>query len=787
VSHHAFLLFLSTLPTYLPIRPFQLKKSSRGTDVMTRISDRIQSGARIFLYTQYRYVSGIMLLVTVLLTTIYSINPPSGDSPWDGLRYGVAFAGGVVVAACAGWDAMVLATDANSRTAQAADEQYSGGGGGLGHALGVAYTAGTAIGLTIVSLGLLGVSLFFYIMTLGWDEDRLQGGSTEVYILAVDALTAFGFGASAVALFARLCGGIYTTGADVGADLSVTKLDPALNIVEDDVRNPAVIADFVGDNVGDIAGMGGDLLESYIGSLIAALSLANGDVVLIMVPLWLTGAGILASIMGYCFVNPEHVFGYANDAQRDLLWNLRRGTLVAAVMCLMLCLGLVPVLFRDNLQFGFCIFGCVAIGLVEGLVIEAVTEYFTSYSYTPTRSIAKAGLTGPATVVIQGLGMGMLSCSVVALSLAVTILSTNALAGGPYGVAMASVGMLSTLGLGLASSAFGPIVDNAGGIARMADLGESVIDTTDRLDAMGNTTAATGKGFAIGSAVLTSLSLLSAFKTKAQIDTVPLSDPLVLSGVLFGAMMPFLFASMTILSVQTTANAVIQEVHRQFHEIVGLKEGAPNTYADSDTCIAIITKFSLQEMILPGLYALLCPLVVGFLVGPKTLSGMLGGAITSGAMLAIMMANSGGAWDNAKKYVEIERPYHEHDDNGGGAETEASRRVQEATAVGDNVGDPCKDTAGPSLNILIKLMSMCSLVIAPLLQGVESWELWYFGLVPLAIGVLATLCVSIRKKQRLANHHAFQVDPGELSLSASESSSIVRRTEMTRLSTNPIV
>jgi len=707
----------------------KIEERSRGSEAVIDISDRIQAGARLFLYTQYKHVSVVMLLVTGLLVAVYSINPPSGDSVWDGARYGFCFLAGVLVSACAGWDAMLLATDANSRTANAADEQISGGGGGAGHAMRVAFTAGTAIGLTIVSLGLLGTSLMFYLMTLRWDEARLDGGASTVYILAVDALTAFGFGASAVALFTRVSGGIFATGTDVGAELVLSKLDP-VGIGEYDIRSPATIADLLGDNVGDVAGMSADLLESYISSMIASLSLARGDVALLIAPLWMTGAGILASIMGFCFVNPQNVYGTPEATQSKLLRTIYRGTYFSSFFFIIFSLVLVPVIFKDRISSGFRIYGCVVIGLMEGLVIQSITEYFTSYTYSPTRSIARAGHAGPAMVVIQGLGMGMLSCSFVALSLATTMLATNALAGGPYGISMASIGMLATLGLGLASNAYGPIVDNARWIARLAGLSPSVRDITDRLVAMGNTTAATGKGLAIGSAVLTSLSLLSAFKDKAQVEAVPLSDPLVLCGLLLGAMMPFLFASMTMLSVQKTANAILLEVQRQYRDMIGLAEGVTGFFLDAHGCIAVATRFSLGEMILPGLYALLCPLIVGFLVGPKALSGMLAGSICSGSMLATMLVNSGGAWDNSNKYIEIERVY-------GGKQSKAHA----ATSTGDNVGDHCKDTAGPSLNILIKLMSIISLVIAPLLVGVEDWELWRLGLVPLTVAILATICL----------------------------------------------
>lgn len=377
--------------------------------------------------------------------------------------------------------------------------------------------------------------------------------------------------------------------------------------------------------------------------------------------------------------------------------------------------------------FRWNILGCIILGLGAGVLIGQVTEYFTSYSYYPVRSIADAGVTGPATVVVQGLGIGMISCVFPVLILVAVILGCNALSG-QYGIAMAAVGMLSTLGVTLATDAYGPIADNAGGIAEMAELDERVRSTTDALDALGNTTAATGKGFAIGSAVLTALSLLAAFKEKAEIDQVDIGDPVVLSGALIGSMLPFLFAALTMLSVQKAAGAIIVEVRRQFAEIEGLREGTAE--ADSDKCVAISTKSSLEEMILPGLYAIMFPLAVGFLVGPRCLTGMLGGAIVSGMMLAIMMANAGGAWDNSKKYIEIE-----------GAKGGKGTAIHKACVVGDTVGDPFKDTSGPALNILIKLMSIIALTIAPLVAGKGEWEDWQYGLIPIFLMVLGTFYV----------------------------------------------
>lgn len=684
----------------------RIKKSPRGNDLMNKISDQISVGAKAFLVTEYKYLTVFVLVVAILLFVLYFLNPPSGH--WaDGLRYSLCFLAGAFLSASAGWRGMAVATDANVRTAEAADKQ------GLAMALFVAVTGGSVMGFTVVVFGLLGISMSYYLCTLGYSD----GTEIDHLIYAADAVAAFGFGASSIALFARVAGGIFTKAADIGADL-VGKIE--MDIPEDDPRNPAVIADNVGDNVGDVAGMGADLFESYVGGIIAAVTLANGDIALIMLPFYVAGAGIISAVVGY------FAMGVNDDAdQRDLLWALTKGNLVSSVLVIGITAAVIVQLFEGREEDGWKILGCIIFGLVAGAAIGKVTEYFTSYEYAPVRSITAAASTGPASVIIQGLGIGMISTVFPTLIIVTTVMVCNALSGG-YGVAISGVGMLSTLGVTLAADAFGPIADNAGGIAEMAGMEERVRQTTDAIDALGNTTAATGKGFAIGSAVLTALSLLTAFTVKADIGDVHIGEPVVLSGVIIGAMLPFLFAALTMLSVQKAAHAIIIEVRRQFRETPGLREGTAE--ADYEKVIEISTKSSVEEMFLPGVYAVFTPLTIGFLIGPRCLTGLLGGSIASGCMMALMMSNAGGAWDNAKKYIEIEGAH-------GGKGTD----IHHATVVGDTVGDPFKDTSGPSLNILIKLMSIISLTMAPIISGQEDWEEWWWGLIPLSLMLISTV------------------------------------------------
>ena len=690
----------------------------RGNPLMIKISDSIAAGSRSFLITEYKYLSAFVGVVSIILLLVFSVSDKRVDDT-DGVRVFACFLAGAILSASAGWVGMIVATDTNTKTTNAADKQ------GLNAALQIAFQGGSVMGFCVVGLGLFGVAMFMMFMSWGRDNGDLNTSDLNVYPaqalkyqFAAESLAGFGFGASAIALFARVTGGIYTKAADVGADL-VGKVEAG--IPEDDPRNPAVIADNVGDNVGDVAGMGADLFESFVGSIIATVTLANGDVALMSLPFWISGAGVLCSFVGFWFVSTK------DDAtQKDLLFALHKAVYTSCFLISVCAVVICYVLFPQREEDGMRLFGCVEIGLACGVIIGEMTEYFTSYSYKPVTSITDAGMTGPATVIIQGLGVGMISTVGPVFVLCVTILVCNALAGG-YGIAIAAVGMLSTLAVTLATDAYGPVADNAGGIAEMANLPEKVRDTTDALDALGNTTAATGKGFAIGSAVLTAISLLSAFETQAEIvGQINMGNPVVFAGLMFGAMLPYLFAALTMLSVRKAAGSIIEEVRRQFHTIPGLMEGTAEP--DSDTCVAICTESSIQEMILPGTYAVLAPIVIGFTVGPRCLAGMLGGSISSGAMLAIMMSTAGGAWDNAKKYIEIEKAC-------GGKGTDTHK----ACVVGDTVGDPFKDTSGPALNILIKLMSVISLTIAPLIAGNDDWQDWYYGLIPIVLGAVISV------------------------------------------------
>ncbi|KAK3241829.1 hypothetical protein CYMTET_48437 [Cymbomonas tetramitiformis] len=688
-----------------------------GHPVLDRLAGQIKSGSMAFLAEEYKYLGAFCTCLALVLVLLFSVETQTSNT--DGIRIMVSFLAGAILSATAGYLGMMVATDGNVRTTVACTA------GSLNDGLTVAFTTGSIMGFTVVGLGLLGLSSMYLLVGIDYNNKE-----------TMVVLTGFGFGASAIALFARVAGGIYTKAADVGADL-VGKVEAGID--EDDPHNPAVIADNVGDNVGDVAGMGADLFESYVGSIIAAASLAESDAQ-VALPFWIAGAGIICSAIGFFFVQTKEEGAGWNSNLGALMFALEKGMYGAGIFFLGAAAAVCHVL--GNMWDEYL---CIVIGLVAGMAIGKFTEYFTSLDFAPVMSIKDRGVTGPATVIIQGLGVGMISCVPTVVILCITIIACDAIAS-QYGVAIAAVGMLATLGITLATDAYGPVADNAGGLAEMdPSVPEEVRHKTDALDALGNTTAATGKGFAIGSAVLTSLSLLAAFKDQAGLEDgdLNLADPIVLSGVLFGSMLPFMFAALTMISVGKAAAEIIQEVRRQFRENPKLKEcilkamqGIPippeeDTLPDSDRCVAISTKSSVREMVAPGCYAILAPLFVGFLVGPRCLVGVLSGAIASGCMLAIMMSNAGGAWDNGKKLCE----------KLGIKATDQGK----ACVVGDTVGDPFKDTSGPALNILIKLMSMVSLTVAPLIKGNSDWDNFYWGIIPFVL-FLAVTYILVQKE-----------------------------------------
>jgi len=657
-----------------------------GPEIIQKVGRLIQEGSMAFLRREYMILAVFVAVVAVILALLIDFNITDnasvaatsatiqdrfGTGPWTSIAYVL----GAIGSATAGFIGMTIATRGNMRTATAAMV-------GLNPALKVAFRTGTVMGMTVVGIGLLGV--------------------TVLWIIFQDAaiVAGFAFGASSIALFARVGGGIYTKAADIGADL-VGKVEAG--IPEDDPRNPATIADNVGDNVGDVAGMGADLFESYVGGMVSALTLvavgagffAISDVAwnsaLAVLPLVIAGVGILCSIVGTTFVRTK------DDAKMSqLLWALRYGVFGAAGLVL---IATAAVLVIAELPFD--LFWVVLTGLIVGQVIGNTTEFFTSYEYRPTQWIAKQSATGPASVVIGGIAVGLVSVVIPTLAVVVGIFVANHFAG-LYGVALAAVGMLSTLGITLATDAYGPVADNAGGLAEQGHLPPEVRERTDALDSLGNTTAATGKGFAIGSAVLTALALLVAYVQVTGITDLQLTDANVLIGILLGAMLPFLFAGLTMYAVGEAAGDMIEEVRRQFREIPGLREGKEGVEPDAARAVDISTRGALRSMMLPGAIAVLSPIVVGVVLGAEALGGMLAGSIAAGFLLALFMANAGGAWDNAKKWVESGEL------GGKGSPAHA------ATVVGDTIGDPFKDTSGPSINILLKLMAIVSLIFGPL-------------------------------------------------------------------------
>ena len=709
----------------------QMMKESEGTETMAKIASYVREGAMSYLKQQYKVVASVFLVLVILFSIMaYGFGVQNKWVP-------IAFLTGGFFSGLAGFLGMKTATYASARTANAARSSLNKG-------LQVAFRSGAVMGLVVVGLGLLDIS-FWYVLLNAFIPDEALNPTHKLTIITTTMLT-FGMGASTQALFARVGGGIYTKAADVGADL-VGKVEAG--IPEDDPRNPATIADNVGDNVGDVAGMGADLYESYCGSILATAALgaaafvSSGNIEMqykaVVAPMLIAAVGIVLSILGIFAVRTKE------DANiRQLLKALAIGTNLSSVLIAVSTFGILYLLDLDNWFWISC---SVVIGLLVGIVIGQATEYYTSQSYNPTKRVSEAGLTGPATVIISGLGLGMLSTAIPVLAVVVGIICSflfasgfdfNNVGMGLYGIGIAAVGMLSTLGITLATDAYGPIADNAGGNAEMSGLGKEVRKRTDALDSLGNTTAATGKGFAIGSAALTGLALLASYIEEIKIGLlrlgenvlsfadgrtmevskasfsdfmiyydVTLMNPKVLSGMFLGSMMAFMFCGLTMNAVGRAAGHMVEEVRRQFREIPGILTGKAEP--DYARCVEISTKGAQHEMVVPSLLAIIAPIVTGLIFGVTGVIGLLIGGLSTGFVLAIFMANAGGAWDNAKKHIE--------EGNHGGKGSEAHK----ATVVGDTVGDPFKDTSGPSLNILIKLMSMVAIVMAGL---TVAWSLF---------------------------------------------------------------
>ncbi|MDE2695657.1 MAG: sodium-translocating pyrophosphatase [Chloroflexota bacterium] len=653
----------------------------QGDETMRSIADQIQIGAAAFLRREYTFIAIFVVVVAVVLLLFRDLDVldklDSGTGNFaDAPRFAIAYIVGAIASATAGYIGMYIAVRANVRTTAKARE-------GLNPALRVAFSSGSVMGMTVVGISLGSLAVLYLIF-----QD-------------VGPLTGFAFGASSIALFARVGGGIYTKAADVGADL-VGKVEAG--IPEDDPRNPATIADNVGDNVGDVAGMGADLFESYTGSVVATMSLATVAIVFagdatadfdgdaFVLPFLVMAIGIASSIIGTFLVRTSE-----DATMGRLLWALRTGIFSAGGLVLIGTAIAVTVM-----ELKYDLFWVVLVGLVAGQIIGTATEYYTAFEFSPTQKLAEQAETGAGTVIIGGLGLGMLSTAIPLLTIVIAIGITYELAG-LYGIALAAVGMLSTLGVTLASDAYGPVADNAGGIAEQAALPPEVRERTDALDSLGNTTAATGKGFAIGSAVLTAMALMFTYQqviSDGETLIFDLLDVSVLIGTLIGALMPFLFAALTMAAVGRAAMAMVNEVRRQFREHPGIMDGTEDP--DSAGAVDIATQGALREMVIPGTIAVVVPVAVGVFIGPEALGGLLAGSIAAGALLALMMANAGGAWDNAKKYIEA------------GAHGGKGSEAHAAAVIGDTVGDPFKDTSGPSLNILLKLMAIVAVVFGPL-------------------------------------------------------------------------
>tara|TARA_B100000029_G_scaffold79016_2_gene70463 strand:- start:19678 stop:21693 length:2016 start_codon:yes stop_codon:yes gene_type:complete len=644
---------------------FKIIKQDEGNKDIVFIGNAIKEGAMAFLSKEYRVLSIFVIIVAIIITILLDFGKDITNYQLP--KIAISYIGGAIGSAIAGFVGMSIAVRANYRTTVQAMK-------GLNPALRIAFNSGAVMGISVVSIGLLGITIIYLIFD------------------SMEAAAGFGFGASTIALFARVGGGIYTKAADVGADL-VGKVEAG--IPEDDPRNPATIADNVGDNVGDVAGMGADLFESYVGSIIATMTLVISATFIsdskdaIVLPFFIASIGIISSIIGTFLVRTKE-----GASMGSLLWSLRTGIFSAGFIVLV-----VTLLGSITSMFPLEVFWIILTGLIAGVIIGTASEIATSYEYKYTKDLAEQAKTGAATIIIGGLGLGMISTIIPTLVIIISMAIAYML-GDFYGIALAAVGMLSTLGITLATDAYGPVADNAGGIAEQAKLPPEVRERTDALDSLGNTTAATGKGFAIGSAVLTAGALLFSYASIAGIESIDLLEVKVLIGLIIGTLMPFVFSALTMQAVGAAAMDMVNEVRRQFKEIKGLMEG--KAVADYAKAVEISTNGSLKAMIVPGLIAIIVPIATGLILSKEALGAMLAGSIASGFLLAIMMANSGGAWDNAKKYIESGKL--------GGKGSDA----HSAAVVGDTVGDPFKDTSGPALNILIKLMTIISVVFAPL-------------------------------------------------------------------------
>ena len=647
---------------------FKIIKQDEGNKDIIFIGNAIKEGAMAFLSKEYRVLSIFVIIVAIIITVLLDFGKDITNYQLP--KIAISYIAGAIGSAIAGFVGMSIAVRANYRTTVQAMK-------GLNPALRIAFNSGAVMGISVVSIGLLGITIIYLIFD------------------SMEAAAGFGFGASTIALFARVGGGIYTKAADVGADL-VGKVEAG--IPEDDPRNPATIADNVGDNVGDVAGMGADLFESYVGSIIATMTLVISATFIsdskdaVVLPFFIASIGIVSSIIGTFLVRTKE-----GASMGSLLWSLRTGIFSAGIIVLVITL-----LGALTSMFPLEVFWIILTGLIAGVIIGTASEIATSYEYKYTKDLAEQAKTGAATIIIGGLGLGMISTIIPTLVIIISMAIAYML-GDFYGIALAAVGMLSTLGITLATDAYGPVADNAGGIAEQAKLPPEVRERTDALDSLGNTTAATGKGFAIGSAVLTAGALLFSYASIAGIDSINLLEVKVLIGLIIGTLMPFVFSALTMQAVGAAAMDMVNEVRRQFKEIKGLMEG--KAVADYAKAVEISTNGSLKAMIVPGLIAIIVPIATGLILSKEALGAMLAGSIASGFLLAIMMANSGGAWDKAKKYIESGKL--------GGKGSDA----HSAAVVGDTVGDPFKDTSGPALNILIKLMTIISVVFAPLFIG----------------------------------------------------------------------